>query len=196
MEHKEFSGTWKEIWIQKGAMVGSKDDALEVGGWTHTQTSAEEIVNRLADFMSIKPEEKVLEIGCGAGGMAQYLDCNYVGLDYSPSSVAKCMEFFQKTAFCAEANDIPFKDRYFDKCFAYGCFMYFPSKEYVEQVIKEMRRVTKGMIFIGELPMESHESKHLLFDTALFENEGFNIIPGWAEPYTKIRFSAYLDNDR
>ncbi len=32
MEHKEFQGTWQEIWTQKGAVAGSKEDALEMGG--------------------------------------------------------------------------------------------------------------------------------------------------------------------
>lgn len=191
MEHIEFSGSWKEIWTQKGALVGTREDALEMGGWNHTETSAKEIVDRLISFMDINPSDKILEIGCGAGGMAQYLDCDYVGLDYSPSSVKRCMEFFQKTAICADANDIPFKDKYFDKCFAYGCFMYFPNWEYVERVISEMKRVTKGMVFIGELPMESHESKHLLFKKEKMEELGLNTISGWAEPYTRIRFSSW-----
>lgn len=193
MEHIEYTGTWKEIWTQKGAMVGAKNDALEMGGWTHTETSAEEIVIRLSRFMRIQTVDRVLEIGCGAGGMAQYLDCEYVGLDYSATSVEKCMEFFHKTAICADANDIPFKDNYFDKCFAYGCFMYFPDKTYVEQVVSEMKRVTRGMIFIGELPTESHESKHQLFSRNQFEQLGLNVIDGWAEPYTKVRFSAWYD---
>ena len=101
------------------------------------------------------------------------------------------MRFFNKTAIYAEANDIPFKDKYFDKCFAYGCFMYFPSMKYVEEVINEMRRVTKGMIFIGELPRESHEPKHLLFTEKDIEQFNLQIVPGWAEPYTEVRFSAY-----
>lgn len=191
MEHKEFSGTWQEIWTQKGAVAGTKEDALEMGGWNKTLTSAKEIVERIVSFMGIKPADRVLEIGCGTGGMAQYLDCNYVGIDYSVTSVKKCMEFFQKPALFAEANDLPFKDKYFDKCFAYGCFMYFPSIEYARQVVSEMRRVTKGGIFIGELPRESHEPKHLLFKENDFEVLGLRTMKGWAEPYTEKRFSAY-----
>ena len=196
MEHREYSGTWKEIWEKKGSVVGSKKDALEMGGWNKTLTPAEEIVGKLVDFLDIKSSDKVLEIGCGAGGMAQYLDCEYIGIDYSKTSVSKCMEFFQKPALVAEANNLPFKDNYFDKCFAYGCFMYFPSMQYVEQVVSEMRRVTRGGIFIGEMPRESHEPKHLLFHEEDMEKLGLKILKGWAEPYTQIRFSAYsLGND-
>ena len=191
MKHVEFSGNWQEIWTQKGNIVATKEDALEAGGWNHTETSAREIVHKLIKFMDIKSTDKVLEIGCGAGGMAQYLDCEYVGIDYSATSVRKCMEFFQKPALFAEANNLPFKDKYFNKCFAYGCFMYFPDKEYVEQVVSEMKRVTKEMIFIGELPRESHEPKHLLFREEDLEKLGLQTMKGWAEPYTEIRFSAY-----
>lgn len=35
--------------------------------------------------MKIKTTDRVLEIGCGAGGIAKFLDCNYVGVDYFPS---------------------------------------------------------------------------------------------------------------
>lgn len=191
MEHVEFSGSWKEIWTQKGAMRGGKEDALEYGGWDKTKSSAEKIVSKLVKLMDIKPTDKVLEIGCGAGGMAQYLRCNYVGIDYSESSVKKCMEFFEVPAICAEADNLPFKDKYFDKAFAYGCFMYFPSWEYSLKAIHEMRRVTKEIIFIGELPKQSHEPKHLLFSESDFASLGMEILRGWAEPYCDIRFSAY-----
>lgn len=124
------------------------------------------------------------------GGLAQYLNCDYYGIDYALSSTKKCMEFFQKPAIHAEAADIPFKDDYFDKSFAYGCFMYFENKQYVERAICEMRRVTRELIFIGELPKESHEEKHLLFTEEEMKKYGFEIIDGWAEPYQKIRFSC------
>lgn len=191
METKVFDGTWKEIWTQKGAVAGTKEDALEMGGWTNTVTSAEEIANKIVDFLDIKPNDKVLEIGCGTGGLAQYIDCDYIGIDYSVTSIRRCMEFFQKPAIYAEANDLPFKDKYFDKCFAYGCFFYFPSMEYVREAVAEMKRVTSGMILIGELPKSSHEPKHLLFEEADMKGLGLDIMKGWAEPYTEIRFSAY-----
>ena len=64
--------------------------------------------------------------------------------------------------------------------------------EYAEQVVDEMRRVTKGGIFIGEMPRESKEKKHLLFKESDMEKLGLKTIRGWAEPYQDVRFSAYL----
>lgn len=190
MKHVEFDGTWKEIWTKKGEQEGTVEDALEYGGWNKTQTSAKEIAEKLKNVLEIRPNDKVLEIGCGAGGLAQFFDCDYYGIDYAKPSTIKCMEFFKVPAICAEADDLPFKDQYFDKCFAYGCFMYFPDKEYVKRVISEMKRVTKEIVFIGELPIESHEKKHLLFEENDLKQYGFSIIRGWAAPYQDIRFSG------
>ena len=105
------------------------------------------------------------------------------------------MEFYQKSAVYSEANDIPFKDRYFDKCFSWGVFLYFPSQEYVDQVISEMKRVTKNRIFIGELPMVSHDSKHMLYQPEQFQKCGFETMRGWSEPYCDIRFNALLKGE-
>lgn len=32
-EYMEYSGTWKEIWTQKGAMEGTKEDIRVFDGW-------------------------------------------------------------------------------------------------------------------------------------------------------------------
>ena len=102
------------------------------------------------------------------------------------------MEFYQKSAVYSEANDIPFKDNYFDKCFSWGVFLYFPSAEYAGQVVSEMKRVTKDGIFIGELPMESHDAKHMLYTPEQLQAYGFETMRGWSEPYCEIRFNALL----
>lgn len=73
-----------------------------------------------------------------------------------------------------------------------GGFLYFPSQEYVDQVISEMKRVTKNGIFIGELPTVSHDSKHMLYNEDQFHAYGFKTMRGWSEPYCDIRFNALL----
>ena len=138
----EYSGTWKEIWTQKGAMEGTKEDIRVFDGWEKSTADMKETADRIMEILDIKPTDRVLEVGCGAGGLAQYMDCEYIGIDFSKTLVNRCMEFYQKSAVYSEANDIPFKDKYFDKCFSWGVFLYFPSREYVDQVISEMKRVT------------------------------------------------------
>ena len=186
----EYSGNWKEIWTQKGAMEGTRDDIRVFDGWEKSTADMKETADRIRNALNIKPEDKVLEIGCGAGGLAQYMDCEYVGIDFSKTLVSRCMEFYQKSAIYSEANDLPFKDQYFDKCFSWGVFLYFQDWHYTKQVIEEMTRVTKSGIFIGELPKESHDTKHQLYQEEQFEKMGFVTETGWSEPYCKLRFNA------
>ena len=186
----EYSGTWKEIWTQKGNMAGTKEDIRVYDGWEKSSADMLETANRIKEILDIKPCHRVLEVGCGAGGLAQFMDCEYIGIDFSASLVKRCMEFYQKSAVYAEANDLPFKDKYFDKCFSWGVFLYFPSKEYVRQVIEEMKRVTKAGIFIGELPIQSHDDKHMLYTEEELHGYGFQTMRGWSEPYRDIRFNA------
>lgn len=187
----EYNGTWKEIWTQKGLEKGTKEDIRIFDGWEKSTTDLEYIAYKIKNILQIKPDDKVLEIGCGAGGLAQYMDCSYIGIDFSEPLTKKCMEFFSKPAIYAEANDIPFKDNYFDKCFSYGCFLYFPSEEYALKVIQEIKRVTKGAFFLGELPIESHNPNHMVYRKDVFENMGLETMDGWSNPYEKVRFNVY-----
>ncbi len=192
-QNMEYSGTWKEIWTQKGAMEGTKDDIRIYDGWEKSTADMKETAQRIAGLLDIRPTDRVLEVGCGAGGLAQYMDCEYIGIDFSPTLVKRCMEFYQKSAVVSEADDIPFKDGYFDKCFSWGVFLYFPDWEYTRRVVSEMTRVVKTgrAIFIGELPKESHDSKHQLYREEQFEKLGLQTARGWSEPYCDIRFNAW-----
>ena len=191
----EYSGTWKEIWTQKGDMEGDITDIAVYDGWEKSSTGMKETAFNIAEFLDIKPNDRVLEVGCGAGGLAQYLDCIYTGIDFSLPLTRRCMQFFKLPAIYAEANDIPFKDGYFDKCFSWGVFLYFPSEEYGVEVIKEMMRVTNHSsgkhIFIGDIPIESHNKRHMIYNKETFQTMGFTTIKGWAEPYCNTRFNAW-----
>lgn len=191
----EYKGTWKEIWTQKGDMTGSKDDIEIYDGWEKSQTGMKEIAELISEFLNIRPSDRVLEVGCGAGGLAQYIDCEYVGIDFSKPLTKRCMEFYGLPAIYAEANDIPFRDGYFDKVFSWGVFLYFPSKEYAEKVVNEIKRVTKSQndpsIFIGDIPLSSHNERHMTYEKKQFEDMDMKTIRGWAKPYNDVRFNAW-----
>lgn len=100
------------------------------------------------------------------------------------------MEFFKKPAIYAEANNLPFKENYFDKTFAWGVFLYFPDKNYMRQAVNEMKRVTKRAVFIGDLPKISHNQRHMIYSEKDFLDMDFEVMPSWAEPYVNDRFCA------
>jgi SAM-dependent methyltransferase len=177
---------WKEVWERKGKT--QIEDLRLLDGFENSPMIPEEVAKWIIKRLDIKKTDKVLEVGCGAGMIGKYISpyCDYTGIDYSESLVQKHILLLKNQVIVAEANDIPFEDKHFDKSFSYSVFHYFPDKEYTKQVIDEMKRVTKEMIYIGDLPLKSKRKEHQLFFFSEFEydseydmkycnNERFNV---------------------
>ncbi|MBE5982633.1 class I SAM-dependent methyltransferase [Lacrimispora sp. AGF001] len=178
--------TWKQIWVRKGKAEGN--DLLAFDGYEATQVDMEEVARQITKRLDIQKNDKVLEVGCGAGALAQYLDCDYTGMDYSHTLVKKHIEILHNSVLTGEAADLPFKDRYFDKVICYGVYLYFDNKEYAKKATSELLRVAKKSVLIGELPIRSHREEHLLFTKDEFE--GWEISDGFYDPYRNDRFNA------
>ena len=162
---------WKQIWERKGREDTTDLDLLDgLHMIKDINIKSEWLAKQIIKILKPKPNERILDVGCGAGATARYIAplCKYVGIDYSKSLVKKHIEILNNTVLVAEANDIPFKDKYFDKSFAFSCFQYFPDKKYARQAIEEMRRVTKNFIFIADVPIEEEGKNHLLYSTKEF----------------------------
>lgn len=187
MEVKE---SWKQIWTRKGKAEGGVNDLLAFNGYERTQVDMKEVSACIIKELDIKKTDSVLEVGCGAGALAQYLDCNYVGVDYSETLVKKHIELLGNSVLVGEANNLIFKDKSFDKIICYGVFLYFDNKEYAWQAIEEFKRVARKGILIGEIPIRSHREEHLLFTKDEFKD--WNITDGFYDPYRKDRFNASI----
>ena len=182
--------TWKQIWTRKGKADSSITDLLAYDGYEATQIDMPAVVKEIVTRLDIKKEDRVLEVGCGAGALAQYLDCDYVGVDYSPSLVKKHIEILHNSVLVGEAGDLIFKDKSFDKVICYGVYLYFDDKEYAKKATRELQRVAKTAVLIGEIPIRSHREEHLLFTPEEFE--GWEISDGFYDPYRKDRFNAVM----
>ncbi|WP_349674647.1 class I SAM-dependent methyltransferase [Lacrimispora sp.] len=178
--------TWKQIWVRKGKAEGN--DLLAFDGYEATQVDMEEVARQITKRLDIQKSDKVLEVGCGAGALAQYLDCDYTGMDYSHTLVQKHIEILHNSVLTGEAADLPFKDHTFDKVICYGVYLYFDNKEYAKKATSELLRVAKKSVLIGELPIRSHREEHLLFKKDEFE--GWEISDGFYDPYRNDRFNA------
>lgn len=176
---------WKEVWDRKGNT--DTTDIRTLDGFESTCADLKKIAENITKVMNIKPTDKVLEIGCGAGGVAQYLDCDYVGVDYSKPMCLKHIKLLKNSVLCSEANNLIFKDKSFDKVFIYGINLYFPNHEYSDQVVSEMKRVARESIFMGDLPISSHRDTHLLYKKEDFKD--WTILD---PDYNPLRFNVYL----
>lgn len=177
---------WHEIWERKGNHP--TDDLKELDGFEHTTIDPESVAHAISAQLDVCQDDRLLEVGCGAGLLAQYLDCWYVGIDYAQSLVKKHIRILDHTVVYSEANNLTFKDNSFDKVFAFSVFHYFPNKIYVKKAIDEMKRTAKKSIFIGDLPLKSHRGEHLLFTKEDFD--GWYITEGL---YNPDRINVKLD---
>ena len=181
---------WKKIWEKKGLLETNNLKLLD--GFENTNIHEHSIAQSITKKINICAEDKVLEIGCGAGMIAQFLVCKYFGIDYSHSLVKKHKQILGNNVLVSEANKIPYPDKYFEKCFAFSVFHYFPDKDYSNQVINEMERVTKESIFIGDLPKCSHDSDHLLYNKTDFNK--WEISPGFYN-FNRFNLCKTINND-
>lgn len=177
---------WKEVWERKGNCDITCLEELD--GYENTTADVKEIAKQIVNELNIKETDRILEVACGAGGLAQYIKCGeYVGIDYSTSLVKKHIQLLNNSVLHGEANDLIFKDKTFDKVFCFGAFHYFPNEEYAKQAIAELKRVAKEAVFIGDLPVTSPRKEHLLYNTENFN--GWKITDGY---YNPCRFNVSI----
>ena len=175
---------WKEVWYKKGE--SNTTNPQELDGFEKTSINPLLVCKAITKCLNIKPTDSLLEVGCGAGMLAQHFTCKYKGVDFSETLIAKHKELFEHDVSIAEANKLPFKNNSFDYCIAYSVFQYFPNKGYSKKVINEMQRISTKGIFIGDLPLLSHDKNHLLFDKSQFMD--YNTTSGY---YNQDRFNVY-----
>ena len=156
--HEEKTG-WNKIWELKGKE--STNNLTQLNGYENTDFDLNMCYKNIIYTLDIKPNEKILEVGCGGGQFSQLFNINfdYFGIDYSRTLINRNLLLTKSKLFNCEANDIPFKDKYFDCCFLVCVTEYLPSKEYAFNVIKEIERLTKSTIYILNIRLVTHETK-------------------------------------
>ena len=89
--------------------------------------------------LDIKPNSKILEVGCGVGNYSQLFNVNfdYYGIDENRDNVNKNIYTTNSNIIKCDYDDILFKDEFFDHCFCIG-------QDLSPKAIKEMERVTKN----------------------------------------------------
>ena len=175
---------WFDIWNRKG--LEDTDDLVRLDGFEKTTIRPEVVIAEISKCLNLTDQDKILEIGCGAGLLAERLKGRYFGVDYSHSMLSKFKRRFSQPVAVAEASALPFAGKSFDKVIVFSVFQYFPTEQYVQAALKEIRRVARKSMFVGDLPYRSESKGHLLFRKEQFE--GWNLTPGY---YNSERFNAF-----
>ena len=147
-------GAWYGIWEAKGSepviLADSRDELLLsllrlAGHDSPTASLSIEEWSTQIDYvrrtLALRPDEKVFEVGCGAGaflyGLQRY--CRIVGgLDYSRQLLRTARRVLKSNSFItAEAIRLPPIPRY-DHVVSHGVFHYFPDETYAALVVRKM----------------------------------------------------------
>ncbi len=110
----------------------------------------------LEDLVNI--QGRVLEVGCGAGGMAKAIkyyrpDLDVMGIDISKKAITKAKKDSSGVKFLkGNAYKIPFKDKSFDAVLMFDLLEHLEDPK---RSLNEIRRVLKpGGIFSAFVPIE------------------------------------------
>lgn len=132
---------WEEYW-KDHAEVGRNKQTHHMNYETYVAVSRE--ITRVGG--------KVLDVGCGAGCMYDYLKgtgVEYTGIDLSKRSLSVFKKHHPEAEiYCATCFDLPFTDNLFDTVFCLMFLEHLHPKEY-PKAIREMTRVAKRQVVIG-----------------------------------------------
>jgi amino acid adenylation domain-containing protein/thioester reductase-like protein len=146
------------------------DSTFNISGWVNSYTGQQipdeemrEWVDQTVDrILSLHPQQ-VLEIGCGTGLMlfrvAPYCQ-TYVGTDFSPTALRYVQQQIPKfdlpqvSLLQRSAEDLQgIKPNFFDTVIINSVIQYFPSVDYLVEVLEKVLQVVEpgGSIFIGDV---------------------------------------------
>ncbi len=96
----------------------------------------------------VKPDYKILDLGCGNGRLYQLLEkqaVEYTGLDNSRSLIRIAKEKYPEVSFISsDALNLPFEGEEFNLIFSIAMLHQIPSRELRLLALKEMKRVLKN----------------------------------------------------
>ena len=117
----------------------------------------------------VRPNEKVLDLGCGNGRLYELLKgrmVDYLGIDNSERLIALAKNRYPGVNFQAgDALNLPFSDNFFDKVFSIAVLHHIPSKEFRLRFLKEAGRVLKpkGSLILMVWNFHQFKERYLLF---------------------------------
>ena len=146
----------------------------------------------LLDQAAIRPNHRVLDIGCGTGSLIilikrLYPDVDVVGLDPDPKALARARRKAERAGVSLQfhqafSDELPYPEASFDRVFSSFMFHHLEPDE-KEQTLREIRRVLKPGASLHMLDFGGPESsphsflaRWLHFSHRLKDNFGGRIL--------------------
>lgn len=147
-----------DFWKQRIDKAQKKHYSVYISNdslWNNINLSHEKIIKEL-----IKPNEKVLDAGCGYGRSSIFFD-NYLGIDFSPDFIELAKkEHPDKEFIVGNLKELPFKDKEFDWAFCISIKKMVEDnlgKDEWLKMEKELKRVAKKVLILEYEDYEGYE---------------------------------------
>jgi SAM-dependent methyltransferase len=132
------------------------EEYLRKTPWTQLRLAAVE------DLVEPHPGERVLDLGCAAGAITDFLSgfgCEVIGVDSEPRAIEHARSLFPDYRFeQADVAELPFPDGSFDKAVAADLVEHLPDEPF-RAMLAECRRV---LVPGGTLSLYTPNPSHLI----------------------------------
>tara|TARA_B100000900_G_C20600814_1_gene725523 strand:+ start:5740 stop:6471 length:732 start_codon:yes stop_codon:yes gene_type:complete len=178
---------WKNIWNKRKIVKELKTkitladlieaDGFDTGATSYREKSWRTMVRDFCNRVTFNEDSNVLEIGCGCGAFLyacnEIVKANYFGIDFSRPLIEIAKKQIPRGHFVvSEANELTFKNTKFDLILSHGVFIYFPSHQYVEKVLKKYteRIVAGGKLALMDLNDSKRKKDYHSFRKSMYKN--------------------------
>lgn len=153
---------WDNIWNN---ISNTRDiDHDNINGFNHCENkiNSEKLFKHIINICEINKSDKILEFGCGSGRIGQYFIKNnydYYGVDKSCNMIKKFIELLNyNNVDVIDSLILPFSDNHFDVILCYSVIQYLNDLKEFETLLNEFIRVSKRIIYIGDLESIDHST--------------------------------------
>lgn len=112
-------------------------------------------VGLIKKYLNVKPDDKLLDVGCGTGLTTELWECKRYGVDPAPKLLARARRKDVTEYKLAPAENIPYPDNFFDIVISITAIQNFRD---IEKGLKEIKRVGKDKFVLSFLKKSSRKS--------------------------------------
>tara|TARA_B100000787_G_scaffold157784_1_gene134770 strand:+ start:2564 stop:3217 length:654 start_codon:yes stop_codon:yes gene_type:complete len=169
------------------------DRKFGYGGLTYHPKYWVNVVKDFVEYYKIKPDAKILDVGCAKGYMVydfkrQYPGLEMHGVDISEYAIKNCHPEVKDNLQVGKAESLKFEDNYFDLVISINTVHNLELKDCVDS-IKEISRVSKGNSFITVDAYNSDEEKERMFKWNLTAKTIMST-NDWKDTFKKIGYNG------
>jgi len=138
----------------------SKVQSTELLQFSRIERFNEQTKAQWFKHFNIKPDMKILEVGCGGGHFASMIkknfpSCEVYGIDLDEAHIKYAKEHYKEVNFLvADINSLPFEDNTFDIIYSHTVIEHLPFKNFITEQHRVLKENGKLIIFEVEPKMQ------------------------------------------